>query len=187
LTAEYQDVDYRSFFRSSDVSAFAPTGLAGEKGMRLFGAEAAYAVTPAVTAALSRRGYAYDVAGDAHETGARLAYARGNLGAGLAYSRVSGETPRLRYHEYRGYVVRRAGRADVALDLCTQRYDEEIDGEDSGTTVTLAFGYEVLPVLRLAADASYTSDPTYSKDLRAMMKLVYGFSFDGPKTQGAAR
>lgn len=186
LTAEYQKVDYRSFFRSSDASAFLPASLAGEEGMRLLGAEAAYALTPAVTATVFWRGYAYEVAGNANSGGARLGYARGNLGAGLAYSRVSGDLPSLRYHEYRGYAVRRAGRTDVSLDVSAQRYDEEIDGSDTGTTATLAVGYGLRPALRVAVDGTYTADPTYSSDVRGMLKLVYGFSIEGVKTQGVA-
>lgn len=181
ITGEYQKVDYRSFFRSPDVSAFAPAGLAGEEGLQLIGAEAAYAVTPAVTAALFWRGYTYEVAGDAHSTGARLGYGRANLGLGLAYFRVSGEVPSLRYSEYGGYAFWRAGRTDLALDLRTQSYDEQINGRDRGTTASLAAGYAVRPALRLAADASYTVDPTYSKDVRGMLKVTYGFSLAGPK------
>lgn len=181
VTGEYQKVDYKSFFRSPDVSAFGPAGLAGEEGMQLIGAEAAYAITPAVTAALFWRGYAYDVAGDAHATGARLGYARGNFGVGLAYSRVNGEVPSLRYTEYGGYAFWRAGRTDLALDLRTQSYDEAIDRKDRGTTASLAAGYAVQSALRLAADASYTVDPTYSKDVRGMLKVIYGFSLSRPK------
>jgi hypothetical protein len=187
LTGEFQQVDYKSFFRSYDVSAFGPMALAGEEGMRLFGAEAAYAFTPAVTATLSWRGYTYDVAGDAHATGAQLGYSGGMFGGGLAYTHVNGEVPSLRYDEYRGYAVWRPGHADLALDARSQLYDEEIDGRDQGTTVSLAAGYAIRPSLRLVADASYTVDPIYSKEVRGMLKLVYGFSLARPKAGGAAR
>ncbi|HEY5999138.1 MAG TPA: hypothetical protein VI078_07520 [bacterium] len=180
LGGEYQDVDYKAFFRAADVTAFLPANLAGEEGMRLAGVEASYAFTVGLTASVSWRDYAYDVAGDAQAAGAGLRYASGSLGAGLSYNRVDGDSPNLRYREYRGYGTWRPGRFDLALDLGSQHYDEAIDGEDVGTTGTVAVGFALRPALRLAADLSYTADPYFSSDVRGMIKLVYGFAA-GPK------
>lgn len=187
LTGEFQDVDYASFFRSADVTAFDRARLADETGMRLYGASAAYAITPAVTATVSWRGYTYDVAGDAHTAGGRLGYRAGAFGAELAYTRVSGEVPRLRYDEYRGYALWRPGPVEFALDVGVQRYDEEIDGRDNGTTASLAAGYTIRPNLRIVADGTYIVDPIYSEDVRGTLKLVYAFSLTRPKPGGAAK
>jgi len=183
LTGEYRDVDYESLFRSATVSAFNPAGVLGEDGMRLLGLEAAYQVTPGLTAAASWRGYSYDVAGDAHALGGRLAYAAGPWELGVGYERVSGDTDPLRYREYRAYAAGALGHADLALELSTLRYDAEIDGHDAAATVALTAGYQLRPALRLVADASYASDPVSSRDVRGMLKLVYGFAFAGGQPQ----
>lgn len=187
LTGDYQRVDYESLFRSTTVSAFRPGALPADEGMRLLGAEAAYEITPAVTVAATWRGYTYDVAGDAHAVGGRLGYAAGPWGAGAGYTRVSGDADRLRYREYRGYATWRGGRAELALEAASLKYDAEIDGRDRGRTFALTAGYALRPALRLVADASYVSDPEYSRDVRGMLKLVYGFAFAGPQPSGEAR
>jgi hypothetical protein len=55
-------------------------------------------------------------------------------------------------------------------------YDEEIEGRDYATSISGGAGYDVSKQLRLEADATYSRNPYYDEDIRAIFKLIYRFN-----------
>ena len=95
---------------------------------------------------------------------------------GLGFHRMDGDTGRLKYNEYRAYVHNRAGKFDVVLDSFFVTYDKEINGRKTATSVSGAVGYDMSKQFRLEADAVYSRNPYYDKDIRGFFKLIYKFN-----------
>jgi len=82
---------------------------------------------------------------------------------------------RLRYDEYRAYVTQKIARADLALDGIRISYDSPISGISSSTTGVAALGFDLPPRARIVADADYSRNPDYRRDVRGMLTFTYQF------------
>jgi hypothetical protein len=90
---------------------------------------------------------------------------------------MDGNDESLEYMQYRLYGAHRVGTVDLAVDLITVSYDENISGEDDYDSAAFIATYDVTPSLRVGADVEYLTRPAFDNDFRVMAKIVYGFGF----------
>ena len=177
LRAEATHVSYRDYFTGTTTSAF--TFLTGrinpDEKLSTGGGELSYSFGKTGLSAEYKE-YRYDIAGDANYYGAKLMYSDPkNWGTGVSFHRMSGETDTLKYYDYRAYVYKKLGKADITADLFTVSYDVEISGVKNAYSASLAGGYYVMEQGRLAADIEYAHNPYYDKEVRGFVKFVYNF------------
>lgn len=187
VTADMSWVDYKDFFTSYTTSAFnfLLTSTDPEEKVFRLGGEASYNITDRITAAVLYRTYQYDKAGSAAYYGGRLKYSVPQKGTGgVSVYRMQGNTDRLKYTEFRAYGSRKFGKFDMALHLFDVLYDEKINGIKNAYAVMAAAGYDLSKKVRVAADVEYGRNPFFSKEVRALFRLIYRFD-TGSMRKGA--
>jgi hypothetical protein len=173
----YTYISYGDFFTAATtpVFKFDPTLINPNEKLSTIGEEVSFSQGKTTLSADYKK-YHYDIAGEANYYGARLAFAgKQNIGAGLSFHRMDGQTDTLRYYEYRLYGYKKFEKTDITVDLFTVSYDAEINGVKNAYSASLAGGYTLSANARLAADVEYAKDPFFDKDVRGFVKLVYNF------------
>ena len=176
LSAEASRVYYKEYFTVSTLSAFDFPNIDPNETVTTLGGSADYAFTTSVSAGVDFKNYDYAVAGTtAKYYGARLAYASGGGGAGLAVHRMDGPTDRLQYDEQRLYGVKKISKIDLTLDLMHVGYQQAINGVNNAYTTSGAVGYALSSKARIVADIEYGKNPDFDRDVRSMLTFVYTF------------
>ena len=182
---------YKDYFssvnstRSTLMSAFSFTNIDPNEVVTMTGGSVVVAIGGPFTFVVDHRNYDYQVRnGSATYSGGSVAYAGTGIGAGAALHRMNGPSAGLRYNEQRAYVFKKAAKADVTLDVLHVAYDQAINGVADAWTASAAFGYSFTPKARVMADAEYSKNPDYDRDVRGMLTLVY--SFDLPMATTSA-
>ena len=176
LGTDANRIIYKDYFQASTVNVFklTPGILDPNERMKSIGETASYAIGPA-TLSLNYTAYAYDIAGNAKNYGAQLAFAAAGGGAGLAAHRMNGDTDKLRYTDYRVYVYKNFGVVDITADALAITYDTTINGIKTGYSASLAGGYAVTDRAKIKADVEYGHNPFYDRDVRGLVQFAYNF------------
>lgn len=173
LNAEFSDINYEHFFSSATLSAFDIFRLDTEESVRIIGGNAEYPITDTVSVSVLYKNFDYDVSGSADYYGGALRYFAGEWAAGASLHRMDGESNKLRYYEYRAYVSKKLGDADLTLDFLDVSYDEAINGVGNAYSLSLAAGYSLAPQASLGADVEYAKNPFFDEEVRALFKFLY--------------
>jgi hypothetical protein len=172
-------INYESFFSATTSAAFKfePDIIDRDERALIIGADGQYSWNNKLIVAADYKNFGYDIAGSANYYGGKLTYnVFESSSVGLGYHRMDGDDERLKYNEYRAYVHDRAGKFDVFVDGFLVVYDEEINGRETAYSVSGGAGYDFSKQLRLEADAVYSQNPFYDKDIRGFFKLIYKFN-----------
>ncbi len=188
LNTEVSKIDYQKFFVGATNSAFVfqPGGTADPKEkVSIYGESVSYEFSEKLNASVDYKKYVYDIAGNAGYYGGRVGYSiPKSLATGVSIHRMSGDTDRLSYYEYRVFGMKKFGSTDVTVDLLNVKYDAAVNGVTNAYTAALAAGYELSEKLKLGADLEYSKNPDYDKDVRAFLKLIYQFQNSYGKGKG---
>ncbi|MBI5674886.1 MAG: hypothetical protein HZC48_03505 [Nitrospirae bacterium] len=171
-------INYKTFFSAATSGAFrfSPDIIDPDEKALIVGADGQYTMNSKLIVTADYKNCSYDIAGTANYYGGKLSYkVFESSSVGLGFHRMDGDTERLKYNEYRAYVHNRTGKFDVVLDSFFVKYDEEINIRKTATSVLAGIGYDISRQLRLEADASYSRNPYYDKDIRGFFKLIYKF------------
>jgi hypothetical protein len=167
-------IDYGAFFSSTTSAAFKfePDIIDPEEKVLIIGADGQYTWNKKLIVAADYKNFNYDIAGSADYFGGKLTFnVFESSSVGLGYHRMDGDNERLKYNEYRAWVHDRAGKFDITLDGLYVDYDEDINGRDYAGSVSGAVGYDFSKEWRVEADASYSRNPYYDKDIRGFLSL----------------
>lgn len=175
LRGFFVHTNYRDAFSSATLSVFSPDNAGLDGKMTKTGVSAEYPVSGTISAALNYTGYTYQASGDARHYGARLNYKVTDIHAGGSFSRMEGETARLRYTELRLYTVKRVERQTYSLDFITLRYDRPYNNMNSAYNMNGTAEYAVNNNLSASLSIDRGRDPDYSHFTRVMLSLVYTF------------
>jgi len=176
LGTDANSIIYKDYFQASTASVFKLTTgtIDPNERMKNIGETASYAVGRA-TLSLNYTAYTYDIAGNAKNYGAQLAFAAAGGGAGLAAHRMNGDVDKLRYTDFRVYAYKNFGVVDITADALAITYDTTINGIKTGYSATLAGGYAVTDRAKVKADVEYGHNPFYDRDIRGLVQFAYNF------------
>jgi hypothetical protein len=175
LNGEFTKVNYKQFFTSMTVSAFAFPNIDPNETITTAGGSIDYAITREFTVIADYKNYHYSIAGQADYYGGKIAFAGESFGMGASGHRMDGTTSALQYDELGIYVSRKIARADISLQLVHLAYKQEINGIKHADDASAAAGYAITPKTRIVGDVSYITDSDFKRDVRAMATLVYSF------------
>ncbi len=178
FTTEASLVNYESYFTgaTTPVFSFQPGVIDPSERVRIVGETVAYDLTKTLSASIDYKSYSYRIAGSASAIGGSLRYREAKSGgAGVSIRRTDGDSDRLRYMEYRAYGYRKLDKIDLTADVLDVRYSEAINGVRDAYTLSVAAAYELSERLKVSADAEYSKNPDFDKDIRTMAKLTYSF------------
>jgi hypothetical protein len=178
LSASVSQVNYLDYFHNVTTTALSLTNgiLNPNEDVLTLGGSVGYAVTKDIDVVIDYKNFDYSVAGDAEYLGGKLAFVLpGSVLAGASYHRMSGESDRLKYDEYRAYVSKKLGKADVTLDVVDINFDQSINGTRNTYVIAAAAGYDVASNFRVAADVDYSRTADFDYQVRGLVKATYQF------------
>ncbi|MBI5740792.1 MAG: hypothetical protein HZA16_08720 [Nitrospirae bacterium] len=177
ITPEFYWADYGRYLTSATTQAFTfLNNIDPEEKVIIFGGEASYAVIDNLLLAAQYKHFDYDIAEDADYYGGRLSYSvTGSGGAGLSAYRMDGKTDDIKYTEYRAYINKKIGQADMTVDVFNVSYDQRINDVKNAYAVSAAVGYELTDGVRFAADLEYGKNPFFDEELKVFLKFLYRF------------
>jgi len=187
LNTEGSFINYKEYFTGATTAVFRfdPAVIDQHEKVHILGEEVAYDISDGLKVSVNYRTYTYEVAGSAKYYGGNVRYgAAASGGAGISIHKMSGDTDRLNYAEYRAYVYRKYGKTDVTLDLLDVAYSAAINNVKNAYAVTLGAAHELSERVKLGADVEYSKNPDVDKDIRSLIKLTY--SFDSAKEHHSA-
>ncbi|UCG78098.1 MAG: hypothetical protein JSV21_11160, partial [Nitrospirota bacterium] len=122
------------------------------------------------------RQYSYDKAGNASYFGGSFRnISPSAFGYGVSAHRMAGDTTDLRYNEYRVYVTSVIRDIEATLDLIDIDYDEAINDIEHAYTALFAMDYRQAGPLKFGFDISYSKNPEFDSDMRALFRMNYRF------------
>ena len=188
FNTEVSKYSYADYFASatSSVFRFQVGGVIDPREtVSIFGEEVVYSLSENLNLSVDYKNNTYDTKWSARSYGAKAAYSSAKTwGCGAAYHVMSGDTDRLSYKEYRVYAFRKIGHVDVAADLFDVKYDTPINDVSNSYAASIAAGYELSERLKVGADAEYSKNPDFDKDVRLFLKLNYRFDAELGKRKG---
>lgn len=178
LNTQASWISYGDFFTGATTSVFSfqPGIIDQKEKVRILGEEAVISVTDKLALSLDYKGYTYDIAGDAKYYGGNVRYTGSpSYGSGISVHTMQGDVDRLKYAEYRLYSYHKMGKADIAFDILDVKYKEAINGVKDAYSFTVAAQYALTEKLKVGADAEYSKNPDFDKDIRVFFKANYRF------------
>jgi hypothetical protein len=112
--------------------------------------------------------------------GGKLKYSLSEVGGvGIGIHSMVGDTNELKYNEYRVYGYKKFGHLDVSADVIDVAYVNAINGVKDSYAASLAAQYDLAEAWKLGADAEYSHNPDFDKDIRVFFKVLYHFGTKG--------
>lgn len=188
--ADLSAVNYRDYFHSVTTNALKlKTGFIDplEKVFSL-GGGIGYTAFNRLNLSADYKNYHYEIAGDAQYYGGRAGLLLpAAFTAGIAVHRMEGENDKLRFDEYRVFVSKRVGKADLTADFFNVHFDSPINGIKSTYSVIVAASYEITPRWKVAADVEYGKTVDFDERVSGLVKLNYYFDVKLDKEERAKR
>ena len=187
ISAGYESYTYKGLFQSTLNPAFVFPALDNNDEVQTIFGIVDWAFVPGWTLEVAGKHIRHDKSdpGDANrgEVGLRHTYNDKKDVAGLSAAFVAADRDENEYREVRGFATYSPSKIRLALDALTQHYQREIHGEKNAYQVVASAGYQVLPVLQLSGDLTYTKSPTYDEDYAALLRatLELGTTTGGKK------
>lgn len=178
IGADYSHIRFKDYLYGVTTSALSITNPVWKSNERqtAVGANAAYTGIKNLTVAADYKFYSYNQSGDASYFGGKVSYSfPENLTVGGGFHRMEGDINRLRYSEFRAFVSKKIGHADLTVDANNTNYDESINGIRNSYVITGAALYELNRKLKVGADLEYSRNPDFDREVRALVKAIYTF------------
>lgn len=188
LSANVSNINYRDYFHNMSVSAFQMMGglLPADEELTTLGGSATYEPIKNLRVGVDYKNYSYVKTGDADYYGGNASYAiPGNYTTGLSVHRMDGTTDRLRYTEYRGFISKQIGRAEVVLDAIDVHYDRSLNGVRDSYAITGAATYDLNARLKFGANIEYSKNPDFDNEVRGLVRVTY--MFDTKRSEGRGK
>ena len=174
LSASWTSTDYDHYFQAVTHSAFVPEE-AGEKLDRI-GGGIEFPLGRGFVLVGEYTAYSYDISGSAQSYGGRLDWAVPGTAAGAGYRQMHGDEEENRYQEFQVHASRTFGAWLAAAEVQYLAYEEELNGEDSGTTAMLSLRYAASPALELTASAEYGVTPEYEREVSGLLAMTWRYA-----------
>ncbi len=187
-SANINVINYRDYFHNVTTRSLSLTNgiINPDETLLSTGFALSYTILKDTNVTTDYKNYRYDIAGNADYLGFRIeASLPGKIPAGLAFHRMEGSSDRLRYNEYRLYVMKKIDKVNVAADLFNISYDKSINGVSNSFSLTGSAGYELSEKLKLGANLEYSRTPDFDRELRGFVKVIY--AFDAKHSEGRSK
>ena len=187
ISAGYESYTYKGLFQSTLNPAFVSPALDNNDEVQTIFGVVDWAFVPGWTLEIAGKHITHDRSdpGDADrgEVGLRYSYNGKKDVAGFSAAFVAADREENEYREFRGFATYSPEKIRLALDALTQHYQREIHGEKNAYQVVASAGYQVLSMLQLSGDLTYTKSPTYDEDYAALLRatLELGTTTGGKK------
>lgn len=187
ISAGYESYTYKGLFQSTLNPAFVSPALDNNDEVQTIFGVVDWAFVPGWTLEVAGKHITHDKSdpGDADrgEVGLRYSYNDKKDVAGFSAAFVAADREENEYREFRGFATYSPEKIRLALDALTQHYQREIHGEKNAYQVVASAGYQVLSMLQLSGDLTYTKSPTYDEDYAALLRatLELGTTTGGKK------
>jgi hypothetical protein len=175
LTAFFSKVDYEHAFSATTLSAFLPALLGEGEELTKVGGKAEYVFVDVLTLTADYSRYEYELMGSADYYGGLLSVLVYDVDAGISLHRMNGETNRLKYLESRAYAARSLGDFRVTGDAINVHYDQSFRNIDDVYSVSGTLTYRFRDYLKGAVNLDYRRTPDFTRDIRALFKIMYNF------------
>jgi hypothetical protein len=178
LSATLSQVNYRDYFHQVTTSALSLTNgiLDPNEAVLALGGSIGFTPNKNIALLADYKNYDYDLAGHANYYGAKVTFSMpDSFSTGLSYHRMDGRDARLEYDEYRVYVTKKLGKADVTLDFFDVDYDNSINGRKNTYSFSAAAGYDFVQNFRVAADIDFSRTSDFDSDVTGLVKVIYAF------------
>jgi hypothetical protein len=187
LSVGYEAYKYKDYFQTALNPAFLFPSIDNNDKVRTVFAILDWEAVKNVTVILGAKSIKHDTEaiGDATrgELGLKYSYNNRRDAAGLSAAVVSADRDENEYREYRGYATHSPAKWRFALDALTQRYNQAINGVKNAYHVVGSAGYQVLEILQLSGDLTYTKSPRFDEDYAGLIRasLLFGAGTGGKK------
>jgi hypothetical protein len=187
LSVGYEAYKYEDYFQTALNPAFLFPSIDNNDKVRTAFAVLDWEAAKNVTVTLGAKSIKHDkeAIGDATrgELGLKYSYNNRKDAAGLSAAVVSADRDENEYQEVRGYVTHSPAKWRFALDALTQRYKQAISGVKNAYHVVGSAGYQVLEILQLSGDLTYTKSPRFDEDYAGLIRasLLFGAGTGGKK------
>jgi hypothetical protein len=187
LSVGYEAYKYKDYFQTALNPAFLFPSVDNNDRVRTVFAVLDWEAAKNVTVTLGAKNIKHDAdtIGDATrgELGLKYSYNNRKDAAGLSTAVVSADRDENEYQEYRGYATYSPEKWRFALDALTQRYQQAINGTKNAYHVVGSAGYQVLEILQLSGDLTYTKSPRFDEDYAGLIRvsLLFGAGTGGKK------
>jgi hypothetical protein len=190
IHADLSAVNYRDYFHNVTTNALRlKTGFI-DPLERVFslGGSVSYTAFSRINLSVDYKNYQYDIAGHAKYYGGKASlFLPAALTAGISVHRMEGANAKLRFDEYRVFVSKRLGKADLTADLFSVNYDSPINGIKNTYSAVAAASYDVTGQWKVTADVEYGKTVDFDSRVSAMIKLVYLFDVKFDQGERAKR
>ncbi len=187
LSVGYEEYKYKDYFQTSLNPAFLPPSVDNNDKVQAVFAIVDWEVVNSVTLTLGAKNIKHDKEsiGDATrgELGVKYSYNNRKDAAGLSAAVVSADRDENEYQEYRGYATYSPAKWRFALDALTHQYKQAINGTKNAYHVVGSAGYQLLELLQLSGDLTYTKSPRFDEDYAGLIRvsLFFGTGTGGKK------
>ncbi|HEU4949948.1 MAG TPA: hypothetical protein VFT11_04215 [Candidatus Deferrimicrobiaceae bacterium] len=187
LSVGYEEYAYKDYFQRTLNPAFLFPAIDNNDEVRNIFAVVDWEAVKNVTIILGAKNIKHDsdTVGDATrgELGVKYSFNNRRDAAGLSVAVVSADRDENEYQEYRGYVTHSPAKWRFALDALTHRYKQAISGVKNAYQVVGSAGYQLLEILQLSADLTYTKSPRFDEDYAGLIRasLSFGIGTGGKK------
>jgi hypothetical protein len=178
FSANLSKINYRDYFYNVTTTALSLTNglIDPNEELLTVGAAVAYDPIKNLTVSVDYKKYMYEMDGEADYVGGKLSYALpDSLAVGVAAHRMSGDTDRLRYSEFRLYALKKLGPVELSADFFDVNYDRRINGVRDSIEVSGSGGYRFNEKLKVSADLQYSHNPDFDNEVRGLVKVAYAF------------
>jgi len=190
--ADVSNINYKDYFFNVTTNALQLSTLLNSTNpnpneeLTTAGVFATYSPIKNLTVTADYKNYAYQLAGDANYYGGKITYSLpGSYSAGFSGHRMEGSSDRLRFYEYRLYVAKKIGHAELSADFVNIGYDKKINDVKNSYAATASAGYEFSRKLKVGADFEYSKSPEFDNEVRGLLKLTY--AFDTKNAEGGVK
>ena len=187
LSVGYEAYKYKDYFQTALNSAFLFPSIDNNDRVRTVFAVIDWEVVKSVTVTLGAKSIHHDAdaVGDATrgELGVKYVYNNRRDAAGVSVGVVSADRDENEYQEYRGYATYSPEKWRFALDALTHQYKQAINGTKNAYHVVGSAGYQLLEILQLSGDLTYTKSPRFDEDYAGLIRvsLLFGTGTGGKK------
>ena len=187
LSVGYEEYNFEDYFQTALNPAFRFPAVDNDDKVQAVFAVIDWEAVKNVTVSLGGKNIRHDrdAIGDATrgELGVKCSYNNRKDAAGLSAALVSADREENEYQEYRGYATYPPAKWRFALDALTHQYKRAISGTKDAYHVVGSAGYQLLEILQLSGDLTYTKSPRFDEDYAGLIRvsLSWGTTTGGKK------
>jgi hypothetical protein len=182
LGADFSRINYGDYFFNVTSNALKLSTAGGSANpdpneeLTSAGVFASYSPIKNLTVTADYKNYAYKLAGDANYYGGKISYSLPeSFSAGVSGHRMEGREDKNRYYEYRVYLSKKIGHAELAADFINVGYDKKINNVKNSYAAVASAGYEFNRKIKIGADIEYSKSPDFDNEIKGLLKLTYAF------------